>query len=121
MSVKKQDLPAYDPRGIQGMGLQYATSEPWRLSCSWLPDFSRNPGLHRKNWIVLISLAKEVWIEMFKDLTAVIDSTGLCLFTSFALGAQQYADMLNEVLGTTWSAEEVLLADRPDLESGKTL
>nr|MBP8031532.1 aldehyde ferredoxin oxidoreductase [Acetobacterium sp.] len=27
-----------------------------------------------------------------------------------ALGAQQYADMLNEVLGTTWSAEEVLLA-----------
>lgn len=36
--------------------------------------------------------------------------SGLCLFTSFALGAQQYADMLNEVLGTTWSAEEVLLA-----------
>jgi aldehyde:ferredoxin oxidoreductase len=26
MSVKKQELPAYDPRGIQGHGLSYATS-----------------------------------------------------------------------------------------------
>src|SRR6056297_3032358 len=26
MTVKKQELPAYDPRGVQGHGLQYATS-----------------------------------------------------------------------------------------------
>ncbi len=26
MSVKKQDMPAYDPRVVQGMGLNYATS-----------------------------------------------------------------------------------------------
>jgi aldehyde:ferredoxin oxidoreductase len=26
MSVKKQEFPAYDGRGVQGMGLQYATS-----------------------------------------------------------------------------------------------
>ena len=26
MSVKKQEMPAYDPRGIQGIGLEYATS-----------------------------------------------------------------------------------------------
>jgi aldehyde:ferredoxin oxidoreductase len=26
MTVKKQEMPAYDPRGIQGIGLNYATS-----------------------------------------------------------------------------------------------
>ena len=26
MTVKKLELPAYDPRGVQGQGLQYATS-----------------------------------------------------------------------------------------------
>ena len=31
MTVKGQEFPAYDPRGIQGIGLAYATSESWRL------------------------------------------------------------------------------------------
>ena len=26
MSAKKQEMPAYDPRALQGMGLEYATS-----------------------------------------------------------------------------------------------
>ncbi|MCG2729061.1 MAG: aldehyde ferredoxin oxidoreductase family protein [Acetobacterium sp.] len=109
MSVKKQDLPAYDPRGIQGMGLQYATSN--RGGCH-VRGYLISPeilGLPEK--LDRFELAgKPTWAKIFQDLTAVIDSTGLCLFTSFALGAQQYADMLNEVLGTKWSADDVLLA-----------
>jgi len=109
MSVKKQDLPAYDPRGIQGMGLQYATSN--RGGCH-VRGYLISPeilGLPEK--LDRFELAgKPTWVKIFQDLTAVIDSSGLCLFTSFALGAQQYADMLNETLGTDWSAEELLLA-----------
>src|SRR5665647_1501264 len=109
MSVKKQDLPAYDPRGIQGLGLQYATSN--RGGCH-VRGYMVSPeilGLPEK--LDRFELAgKPAWVKIFQDLTAVIDSSGLCLFTSFALGAQQYADMLNETLGTDWSAEELLLA-----------
>ena len=31
MTVKGQEFPAYDSRGIQGMGLAYATSQPRRV------------------------------------------------------------------------------------------
>jgi len=31
MQVKGMEIPAYDPRGAQGMALSYATSEPRRL------------------------------------------------------------------------------------------
>lgn len=109
MSVKKQDLPAYDPRGVQGQGLQYATSN--RGGCH-VRGYLISPevlGLPEK--LDRFDLeGKEIWVKIFQDLTAVIDSLGLCLFTSFALGAQQYADMVNEVLGTDWSAEDLLLA-----------
>jgi len=109
MSVKKQDLPAYDPRGVQGLGLQYATSN--RGGCH-VRGYMISPeilGLPEK--IDRFELAgKPTWVKIFQDLTAAIDSLGLCLFTSFALGAQQYADMVNEVIGTEWTAEELLLA-----------
>ena len=41
-------------------------------------------------------------------LTAVIDSMGMCLFSSFALGAPQYAALLNAGTGTTYTPEEIL-------------
>lgn len=43
-----------------------------------------------------------------QDLTAVIDSMGYCLFTANALGAQEYADLLNAATGTAWTAHELL-------------
>ncbi len=47
---------------------------------------------------------------MFQDLTASIDSLGLCLFTSFAIGAEEYADLVNAVCGTTHDADSILEA-----------
>jgi len=44
------------------------------------------------------------------DLTAVIDSLGLCLFTSFALGADDYRDMFNAIVGQDISTESLLQA-----------
>lgn len=38
---------------------------------------------------------KAQWVNIFQDLTAVIDSMGLCLFTSFAMGAEDYAGFFN--------------------------
>ncbi|MFW5800266.1 MAG: aldehyde ferredoxin oxidoreductase family protein, partial [Spirochaetota bacterium] len=109
MAVKKQELPAYDPRGVQGHGLQYATSN--------------RGGCHVRGYMISPEVlgvpekldpqelkGKPKWVIIFQDLTAVIDSIGMCLFTSFALGLEDYTELTNEALGTNMSPEEVLKA-----------
>ncbi|WP_353893947.1 aldehyde ferredoxin oxidoreductase family protein [Proteinivorax hydrogeniformans] len=109
MSVKKLELPAYDPRAIQGQGLQYATSN--RGGCH-VRGYLISPeilGLPEK--LDKFSLeGKAQWAKIFQDLTASIDSLGLCLFTSFALGPEDYADLYNAVCGTDHTAETILEA-----------
>lgn len=107
MSVKKQEMPAYDPRGIQGIGITYATSN--------------RGGCHVRGYLIspevlglpeqldrTTSEGKAIWCKIFQDLTAVIDSMGLCLFSSFALGAPQYAELLNAATGTNYTPEQLL-------------
>ena len=112
MSVKKQEMPAYDARGIQGIGITYATSN--------------RGGCHVRGYMIspeVLGLPQQLdrtvpddkaaWAKTFQDLTAVIDSMGHCLFTSFAMGAQEYTDLLNAATGTHYTAEEVLeIGDR---------
>lgn len=109
MSVKKQELPAYDPRAIQGQGLAYATSN--RGGCH-VRAYLISPeilGLPEK--LDRFSLeGKPTWVKIFQDLTAAIDATGLCLFTSFALGADDYAALYSAVTGFEATGEDILLA-----------
>lgn len=107
ITVKKQDLPAYDPRGAQGHALAYATSN--RGGChvrAYLisPEIIGAP----EKLDPFITEGKAQWVKIFQDLTAVIDSAGICLFTSFALGAEDYANLLSTVTGFDYSAEEAL-------------
>lgn len=107
MTVKKQELPAYDPRAIKGHGVNYATSN--RGGCH-VRGYMINPeilGVPEK--LDRFSTEnKGGWVKTFQDLTAFIDSSGLCLFTSFAFGAQEYADYTNAICGTSYSAQDVL-------------
>ena len=42
-----------------------------------------------------------------------LDTPGHCLFTSFAMGAKEYTDLLNAATGTNWTIEQVLeIGDR---------
>lgn len=98
MSVKKQDLPAYDPRGLQGHGLQYATSV--RGGCHVYgymisPEVLGSP----KKLDPYVDTDKAMWTKTFQDLTAAIDAMGMCLFSSFALGAPEYAAAVSAVTG----------------------
>ncbi|MBW8039439.1 MAG: aldehyde ferredoxin oxidoreductase family protein [Planctomycetes bacterium] len=107
MSVKKLELPAYDPRGAQGQGLQYATSN--RGGCHVRGYLISPEVLGLPEQLDRFSLeGKAVWVKAFQDLTAVIDSLGLCLFTSFALGAHDYRDMLNAIAGGDWTTDTLL-------------
>lgn len=109
MSVKKQELPAYDPRGIQGHGVQYATSN--RGGCH-VRGYMISPeilGMPEK--LDRFSLeGKPTWAKIFQDFTAAIDSSGLCLFTSFAMGAEDYANLVNAVCGTSLTGDDFIQA-----------
>ncbi|MHC4474303.1 MAG: aldehyde ferredoxin oxidoreductase family protein [Planctomycetota bacterium] len=109
MSVKKLEMPAYDPRGVQGHGLQYATSN--RGGCH-VRGYMISPeilGIPEKLDPLALE-GKAPWVKAFQDLTAVIDSLGLCLFTSFALCADDYKDMFNAIVGTNWTTQDLLEA-----------
>lgn len=109
MSVKKLELPAYDPRAIQGQGLQYATSN--RGGCH-VRGYMISPeilGLPEKLDRFTLE-GKAEWVKIFQDLTAFIDSAGLCLFTSFAMNVDDYTAMINAILGTDWTGKDILEA-----------
>ena len=112
MSVKKQEIPAYDARGIQGIGVNYATAN---CGAAHVRGYTISPeilGLPQQLDRTTTE-GKAGWVKIFQDLTAVIDSMGNCLFTSFAMGAQEYTDLLNAATGTAWTAEQLLeIGDR---------
>ena len=109
MSVKKQELPAYDPRGIQGIGLNYATSN--RGGCHVRGYMISPEVLALPEALDRTSIeGKHIWTKIFQDLTAAIDSLGLCLFTSFALGAAEYAALINAATGSDYDADSILEA-----------
>lgn len=107
MTVKKQEIPAYDPRGAQGHALEYATSN--RGACH-VRGYMISPeilGVPEKLETQKIE-GKAGWVKIFQDLTAAIDSVGLCLFTSFALGADDYRELINTASGFNLTTEEIM-------------
>jgi aldehyde:ferredoxin oxidoreductase len=109
MSVKKLELPAYDPRGVQGHGLQYATAN--RGGCH-VRGYMISPeilGVPEKLDRLSIE-GKAQWVKLFQDLTAAIDSLGMCLFTSFALDAADYVEIYNAATGSGITKEQLLEA-----------
>lgn len=107
MVVKKQELPAYDPRGVQGHGLQYATSN--RGGCHVRGYMISPEILGYPQKLATQELAgKPKWVTIFQDLTAVIDSLGFCLFSSFPFGADDYREMLNAASGFEMTTDEMM-------------
>ena len=107
MTVKKLEIPAYDPRGVQGQGLQYATSN--RGGCHVRGYLISPEILGLPESIDRLSIeGKTTWVKAFQDLTAVIDSLGLCLFTSFAIGADDYRGLFNAIVGEDFSTEDIM-------------
>jgi aldehyde:ferredoxin oxidoreductase len=109
MSVKKQEMPAYDGRSVQGMALEYATSN--RGGCH-VRGYLTSPeilGIPQK-LDPLVTTDKASWLKTFQDLTAVVDSVGICLFTTFAIGLSEITSMLRTASGFDYTDEEVLQA-----------
>jgi len=107
MSVKGLELPAYDPRGFKAMGLAYATSN--RGGCH-LRAYLIGPEALGAPYAVdrFTSEGKAALVKLYQDLSAIIDSMGLCIFTIFALNPEQYASLLSTVTGEPIETRELL-------------
>jgi len=108
MTVKKQEMPAYDGRALQGMALEYATSN--RGGCH-VRGYLTAPEILGVPLKVdpLTTEGKASLLKLFQDLTALIDSTGMCLFTVFGLGLEEIAEQYREAVGSKETDEEILL------------
>ncbi|MEX1298243.1 MAG: aldehyde ferredoxin oxidoreductase C-terminal domain-containing protein [Desulfotignum sp.] len=110
--VKKQALPAYDPRTCKGVGVTYATTPMGA-------DHTAGYGVTANILSVGGSIdphKNEGNIELSQGLqiaTAAVDAAGLCLFVAFAVldnedGLPTIAQMLNARYGLNLTPDDIL-------------
>jgi aldehyde:ferredoxin oxidoreductase len=106
MSVKKQEFPAYDSRGIQGMGLTYATSNRGACHLRSYTVASEVLGIPIKT-DPLVTEGKAGLVKAFQDATSVFDSAGLCIFTSFAWSLADIQPQIDAACEGNWTMEKL--------------
>ncbi|MGE0485806.1 MAG: aldehyde ferredoxin oxidoreductase family protein [Gammaproteobacteria bacterium] len=109
MTVKGQEFPAYDPRGIQGMGLAYATSNRGACHLRGYTVSSEIMGVPVKT-DPLSTEGKPELVKAFQDATAAVDSTGLCVFTTFGWTLEDIAPQVDAACEGGWTSETMLEA-----------
>lgn len=107
MTVKGQEFPAYDPRGIQGIGLNYATSNRGACHLRGYTIASEILGIPVKTEQTDTDGKPEL-VKAFQDATAVVDSAGLCIFTTFAWGMDNIAPQIDAACEGDWSVDNCL-------------
>jgi len=108
MTCKKQEMPAYDPRGVQGIGLNYATNN--------------RGGDHVRGYTIAIEVLQNGAVMdphvtegkagldiTFQNLTGALDSSGACLFSTFGIGGAELAEMLSALTGVEYTLDEFML------------
>jgi aldehyde:ferredoxin oxidoreductase len=106
MTVKGQEFPAYDGRGIQGIGLGYATSNRGACHLRGYTVASEVLGIPVKT-DPLVSEGKPELVKAFQDATAAFDSSGLCIFTTFAWGLADLSPQITAACGEAYTTEEL--------------
>ncbi len=109
MGVKGQEFAAYDGRGAQGMGLNYATSNRGACHVRGYTISAEVFGIPEKV-DPFATEGKAELDKLFQDLTAVVDSSGLCLFTTFAVGLPEIHALLETATRTGYTEENLLQA-----------
>ena len=112
-TVKGQAMPAYEPRAVKGIGVTYATTP---MGADHTAGYTIAPeilSVGGKSDPLAAEAAKADLSRAFQQTTALIDSTGHCLFIAFAIldipvGYEGMIDEINGVLGTTMTADEAL-------------
>ena len=106
MSVKGQEFPAYDGRGIQGIGLAYATSNRGACHLRGYTVASEVLGIPVKT-DPLATEGKPELVKAFQDATGVFDSAGICVFTSFAWTLADVQPQVQAACEGDWSMDKL--------------
>jgi aldehyde:ferredoxin oxidoreductase len=114
---KKQEFPGYEPRGAQAMGLAYATSpiggSHMRGDPAYFELFGVPKAMDPHQWE-----GKALVTKAYQDLSAIIDSAGLCIFFAVRnLAAKDLGvapvgilEYLNAATGADYNLEELMAA-----------
>ena len=110
-TVKRQGMPAYEPRAVKGIGVTYATSTMgadhtagYTIAPEILAVGGKSDPLTKKD---KIGLSKGL-----QDATAFLDAAGYCIFIAFPIldipsGFEGVVETTNGMLGTKYTAEDV--------------
>jgi len=109
--VKRQSMPAYDPRAVQGIGVTYATTT---MGADHTAGYAVATNLLGVGGSV-DALKPEGQVELSRNLqiaTAAIDATGMCLFIAFAILDQPdtfnaLVDLIGAFTGQPLTADDV--------------
>ena len=107
MSVKGLEIPGYDPRGVLGLALSYATSN--RGACHLRAYMVAPEILGKPKLIDRLSFSgKSGLIQIFQNISAGIHSLVMCQFSSFALSEEEYSNLLSAAVGERYTSEEFI-------------
>jgi len=109
--VKRQGMPAYEPRAVKGIGVTYITST---MGADHTAGYTIAPEILAVGGKAdpLSPIGKVELSRAFQAATAYIDATGYCLFIAFPVldipsGMEGMVETVNSVLGTTWTTHDV--------------
>ena len=117
VTTRKQEFPGYDPRGSQGMGLLYATSNKGASHMEGDVAYEEVFGVPIKE-NPLTTEGKPELVKHFQDSFALIDSSGLCVFVAIRyvfnkdrmIWPETLSAMMNLTTGAGYTPEEVMQA-----------
>ena len=107
MQVKGLELPGYDPRGVLGLALGYATSN--RGGCH-LRAYMVGPEIFGKPKLIdRTSWYGKAWlVAVAQNIFTAVDALVVCKFALFSAGEEEFANLLSAVTGVSYPSEDLV-------------
>jgi aldehyde:ferredoxin oxidoreductase len=113
MTVKGMAIPAYDPRGLKGMGIGYATSN--RGAChlrGYTPAAEVVGNVLGPSTVIdpVEWKGKAELVVVFQNVYGATDSLDICKFSTFAVSVDTFAAEYTAITGIQTTANDLLKA-----------
>ncbi|MDL1896547.1 aldehyde ferredoxin oxidoreductase, partial [Anaerolineae bacterium CFX7] len=106
MGVKKLEMAAYSPRVFQGMALHYATSNRGACHVRGNTVAAELYGIPKYVPPETLEGKEELVRRPFQNSTAFVDSTGICLFSKFAITHREIVSMMAPATGIDFTFDK---------------
>ncbi|MEM2908210.1 MAG: aldehyde ferredoxin oxidoreductase family protein [Candidatus Hadarchaeales archaeon] len=107
--VKGLEPPAYDARGLKGMGLAYAVSTRGAChlrSCAYAAELSGGWWKFRR--VDRLSAEGKAYVKTVEDIMTVYDTVGICKFSRHFYFIEELPDFFKAVHGYNFKNRELL-------------